>query len=102
MTISQISSGAAHVVGREVTSTNAATRLSDAIKKNAAERIDKIQSGAAPEGVDPDIWSVLTKQEKIFFARTGGLGILTYANSSSGAGVSAMPIVRGARLDIRI
>lgn len=79
-----------------------ARNISKAIKANADERTEAVKSGSAPQGVDPDLWSILTKEEKTIFAKTGGQGLLTYTSTHAGTGVSAMPIARGIRLDIRI
>lgn len=79
-----------------------AKNISKAIKADADERIEAVKSGPAPQGVDADLWSILTKEEKTIFAKTGGQGLLTYTSTYAGTGVSAMPIVRGIRLDIRI
>lgn len=76
--------------------------ISQAIKADADARIEAVKSGPPPEGVDADLWSILTKEERTLFARTGGRGLLTYTSTLAGTGVSAMPIARGIRLDIRI
>lgn len=57
-------------------------------------------SSAAPEGVDPALWSVLTREERDFFARSRSRGPLTYGPGSTQSGTSAAP--RGRRLDIRV
>lgn len=75
--------------------------VADAIKQNATERLALVQSNVAPRGVDQDLWSVLTKEERSFFVKMGGFGGLTYGQNASAVGVSNMPIARGSRLDIR-
>ena len=61
-----------------------------------------------PAGTDPALWSVLTGEERAFFAKAAAMGPLTYSRIS--AGVSALQgnvpaaspgVARGARLDIR-
>lgn len=79
-----------------------AAQVAEAIKQDAASRVDLIKYGDAPEGVDPGIWSILTQEERVIFAKTGGLGTLTYGRGADGIGVSSMPIARGGRLDVRI
>jgi hypothetical protein len=54
----------------------------------------------APAGTDPTLWSVLTNEERNFFAKTASLGPLTYGRIKSAA-PSAPPSVRGGRLDVR-
>jgi hypothetical protein len=54
----------------------------------------------APPGTDPALWSVLTTEERTFFARTASLGPLTYGKIKS-ATLPAPPAVRGGRLDVR-
>ena len=59
----------------------------------------------APEGTDPELWQVLTAEERSFFARMTAMGPLTYGRSaaaaSSAAGSGETPLMRGGRLDVR-
>ncbi len=86
---------------KAVTSGGDGLAVADAIKQNATERLAAVQSNMAPAGVDQDLWSVLTKDERNFFVKMGGFGGLTYGQNASAVGVSNMPIARGSRLDIR-
>lgn len=57
----------------------------------------------APEGTDPALWSILTGEERAYFANNSTNGPLTYTkimmpNKSSS---SALPAVRGGRVDVR-
>ena len=54
----------------------------------------------APAGTDPALWSVLTTDERNFFAKTASLGPLTYGRIKAGA-MPTTPSVRGGRLDVR-
>ncbi len=54
----------------------------------------------APAGTDPALWSVLTTEERAFFAKTASLGPLTYGKIKS-ATMPAPPAARGGRLDVR-
>jgi hypothetical protein len=54
----------------------------------------------APAGTDPALWSVLTSDERAFFAKSAALGPLTYGRIKSELPTSA-PASRGARLDVR-
>jgi hypothetical protein len=54
----------------------------------------------APAGTDPELWKVLTTEERAFFARMGTGGPLTYGRQATPAGPQA-PMVRGGRLDVR-
>lgn len=54
----------------------------------------------APQGTDPTLWSVLTSEERNFFAKTASLGPLTYGRIKA-ATPAAPPSVRGGRLDVR-
>lgn len=54
----------------------------------------------APAGTDPTLWSVLTNEERNFFAKTAALGPLTYSRIKAVA-PSAPPAARGVRLDVR-
>lgn len=54
----------------------------------------------APAGTDPTLWSVLTNDERNFFAKTASLGPLTYGRIKA-ATLPEPPSVRGGRLDVR-
>lgn len=54
----------------------------------------------APAGTDPTLWSVLTSDERNFFAKTASLGPLTYGRIKAST-AAAPPAVRGGRLDVR-
>jgi len=54
----------------------------------------------APAGTDPALWSVLTTEERTFFAKTASLGPLTYGKIKS-ATMPAPPAAGGGRLDVR-
>ncbi len=53
----------------------------------------------APEGTDPQLWSVLTTEERSFFARARTLGPVTY-----GPRTGRLPAggPRGTRIDVRV
>jgi hypothetical protein len=63
----------------------------------------------APAGTDPALWSVLTGEERAFFARAAASGPLTYGRISAGVnalqgnplGSLTSPAARGGRLDVR-
>lgn len=54
----------------------------------------------APPGTDPSLWSVLTSDERAFFAKTAALGPLTYGRIKA-ATQPVAPAPRGVRLDVR-
>jgi hypothetical protein len=54
----------------------------------------------APAGTDPTLWSVLTADERNFFAKTAALGPLTYGRIKAVSN-AAPPAARGVRLDVR-
>ena len=54
----------------------------------------------APAGTDPELWSVLTADERAFFAKAGAMGPLTYGRMASTA--ATPPVARGVRLDVRV
>lgn len=54
----------------------------------------------APQGTDPQLWSVLTSDERTFFARARAMGPLTYGPGRSTGGYAGP--ASGGRLDIRI
>ena len=75
--------------------------LASAIKNDAAARTAQLNSPNAPTGVDQDLWSVLSKEERSFFMKAGTMGPLTYGRSSSSQSPAPAPILRGGRLDIK-
>ena len=63
-----------------------------------------VASAKAPEGTDPKLWSVLTSEERAFFAKASN-GPLTYSrltNPNRTAGASPAMSIRGGRVDIRV
>ncbi len=54
----------------------------------------------APSGTDPMLWSVLTNEERNFFAKTAALGPLTYSRIKEASNPTP-PVARGVRLDVR-
>ena len=54
----------------------------------------------APAGTDPELWKVLTSEERSFFSRMSTGGPLTYGRQTATAAPQA-PIARGGRLDVR-
>jgi hypothetical protein len=54
-----------------------------------------------PQGTDPALWSVLTQDERSYFAKLGAMGPLTYGRVLSGQMAPATPNVRGGRLDVK-
>ncbi len=62
-----------------------------------------------PPGTDPALWSVLTGEERAFFARTAASGPLTYGRISAGVNAlqgnamaqAPLAAARGGRLDVR-
>jgi hypothetical protein len=54
----------------------------------------------APAGTDPELWSVLTGEERTFFAKLGSMGPLTYGRVMQAP--NAPPTIRGGRLDVKV
>jgi hypothetical protein len=54
---------------------------------------------SVPEGVDAELWSLLTTEERAHFARFAAMGGVTYGPR---ADAPSRPPVRGHRLDLRI
>jgi len=54
-----------------------------------------------PAGVDPELWSVLTTEERRFFALTGARGSVTYEPGMGSARESGSA-PRGSRIDVRV
>lgn len=66
----------------------------------AGQSAQSVVPAEAPAGTDPTLWSVLTSEERNFFAKTASLGPLTYGRIKA-ALPAAPPSVRGGRLDVR-
>ncbi|MCC6316061.1 MAG: hypothetical protein IT361_00120 [Gemmatimonadaceae bacterium] len=58
-------------------------------------------SVAPPPGTDPELWTVLTPDERSYFAKLGAMGPLTYGRVLSGQMQPPQPSVRGGRLDVK-
>ena len=60
-------------------------------------------SVSPPPGTDPELWKVLSSEERAFFARLGAMGPLTYGRVMTGASPAALatPANVGGRLDVR-
>ena len=54
-----------------------------------------------PQGTDPELWSVLTQDERAYFAKLGAMGPLTYGRVLTGQMPVQPPAVRGGRLDVK-
>jgi len=88
---------------RATTAKPDATRA-DSVSTSAGRASTAGSSGVqAPEGTDPALWSVLTNEERNFFARTASSGPLTYSKVMNFAkpSTASTPPIRGRRLDIR-
>jgi hypothetical protein len=53
-----------------------------------------------PPGTDPELWSVLSADERVFFAKMGAMGPLTYGRMMAASPIET-PMLRGARLDVK-
>ena len=60
-------------------------------------------SAQPPAGTDPQLWSVLTSEERAFFSKAATSGPLTYGRlmSRSASETAVRHMIRGARLDVR-
>jgi len=54
-----------------------------------------------PEGTDPALWSVLSAEERSFFAKAGAMGPLTYGKALREMNGTQLPAFRGGRLDVK-
>lgn len=55
-----------------------------------------------PPGTDPALWSVLSGEERAFFAKAGAMGPLTYGRALHELKSAQLPVARGGRLDVKI
>jgi hypothetical protein len=56
----------------------------------------------APAGTDPALWSILSTEERSFFAKSGAMGPLTYGRAFTDMKSAQLPANRGGRLDVKI
>jgi hypothetical protein len=54
-----------------------------------------------PPGTDPALWTVLTPDERAYFARLGAMGPLTYGRVLNAQAPAPAPSARGVRLDVK-
>lgn len=59
------------------------------------------QASEVPPGTDPELWAVLTVEERAHFTRLRSMGPLTYNTSSGHDAQASSQARRGVRLDIR-
>ncbi len=55
-----------------------------------------------PPGTDPALWSVLSSDERAYFAKVGAMGPLTYGRALQELNAAPLPSARGGRLDVKI
>lgn len=55
----------------------------------------------APAGTDPALWSILSTEERSFFAKSGASGPLTYGRAFTDMKTAQLPANRGGRLDVK-
>jgi len=67
----------------------------------ATAKSSQALSAEPPAGTDPALWSVLSSDERAFFAKAGAMGPLTYGRALREQNVQ-MPASRGGRLDVKI
>jgi hypothetical protein len=66
----------------------------------AAAQPDAIRlPDSPPDGVDPELWSLLTTEERTHFSRFAAMGGVTYG---PGAARPSMPPASGQRFDLRV
>jgi hypothetical protein len=68
----------------------------------AAKNATSAVPAEPPAGTDPALWSVLSGEERAFFAKAGAMGPLTYGRAFSEMKAAQIPANRGGRLDIKI
>jgi hypothetical protein len=69
---------------------------------NAPPPVTAAVPSQAPPGTDPELWNVLSSEERVFFAKLGAMGPLTYGRVLSQAHQTPAPAARGGRLDVKV
>lgn len=66
----------------------------------APKELDGTIPAEPPPGTDPALWTILTGEERRFFARASTMGPLTYGPRSSSPPAAGM--VPGGRIDLKV
>ena len=69
-------------------------------KPQLANRSSRASSAEVPDGIDPALWTILTSEERSFFAQTGSMGPLTYGPGISRGSLPSMRL--GGRIDFKV
>ena len=85
-------------LGRTAAERAGARESGDAAVSKAPVREAEALTSAPPAGVDPSLWSVLTTEERAYFAKVRALGPITYGPSAG----AAKPALRGGRIDVTV
>lgn len=85
--------------GRIHTPESSPGRPAPATRAAVPSHRSEVHSADPPAGTDPMLWSVLTGEERAFFARARALGSVTYGPGSLAASGG---IPRGGRVDVRV
>jgi hypothetical protein len=93
--------GAARPADRGVAAP-ATTRAEATVGNRAPQRPGAAVPAEAPAGTDPALWSVLTTEERAFFARAAATGPLTYTKMMGQMKAPAAGMPRGGRMDVRV
>jgi hypothetical protein len=95
-------------IGRPLDSQSQAGGATQAAAAAPASTVIKAPAKSAltpqpPEGTDPALWSILTGEERSYFANNMSSGPLTYSKvmMPNRTAQSALPAVRGGRVDVR-
>ena len=76
-------------------------RFSNKPAANAAPQQQSVPA-EPPTGTDPALWSILSSDERSFFAKAGAMGPLTYGRAFEDQRASQLPASRGGRLDVKV
>lgn len=66
----------------------------------APKELDGSVPAEPPPGTDPALWTILTGEERRFFARASSMGPLTYGPRSSSPPAAGM--IPGGRIDLKV
>ena len=77
-------------------------RFAPAVAPNGAGQSQQAVPVEPPAGTDPALWSILSSDERSFFAKAGAMGPLTYGRAFEDQRVSQLPASRGGRLDVKV
>jgi len=78
-------------------------QVSPAMDQAGTPDVARVRESVPPEpppGTDPELWTILTAEERSFFSRASAMGPLTYGPGAPAS--TNAPALAGGRIDLRV